>query len=173
MKSKARIFVFALVLALVFVAVIVPGVAADDVIDFIGKEERQARERQADNTERPICNERPQPRTATDGVLRSYGGRVDNSHVNGGRLETRFEVAPALQGSGANPYFQAATHSTLSASEHPSIAPGTVEPEPISEWIPPPNTGRGNYLRWAALGGLILLVGLLPVMRTKARRHRV
>ena len=170
MKRTTRILVFASVLVLAFAAIIVPGVAADDIVDFIGKEEQLTCERQPTCDEQPVCYERPVPRPFSS--LQNSGVYHDD-HIDGERLETRFDVAPALRGGATIPRLQPATISTQNAQLQISATntAAEIEPEPISEFIPPPNTGRDTYLRWGALGGVLLLTALLPVLRKKVRQR--
>ena len=175
MKRTAKILTFTLTLALVTAAmIVVPGVAADDIQDFIGKAEQLAYDEQAKEVEPPISGEQPSFRPAVGRIqgYSSVGGYVD--YLEGERLETRFDVAPALQGGGTIPRLQVASISTQPVQEENSQAQHTaeeIEPVPISEFIPPPNTGRDSYLIWGVLGGAILLGGALPALRKRARRR--
>ena len=167
MKKTARILVFSLTLALAIAAVIVPGAAADDVCDFIGKDALLA------SDEPPVPNEMPEktpvPRPSV-GSLQSYNIETDHESRTGGqRLETKFEVAPALRGDATTHGLQPATQSTRPATQPISTAQdANQEPEPISEFIPPPNTGRSNYFAWGALSGAILLAALFVPWSKKA-----
>jgi len=157
---------FTLMFALALVAIVVPGVAADDIMDFIGKSEQPT-------CEQWTSGEQSFSRSTT-GSLESYSsGSHRENRVEGARLETRFDLAPALHGGTNNLRLQPGIHGTQQVAYEQASeaqdAPQEIEPVLISEHIPPPHTGREAYLRWGALGGLILLCGLLPVLRKKVR----
>ena len=171
MKKSTRILSFTLMLTLAFLAIAGTGIAADDIQDFIGKEEQLACNEWPVCDEQLICNERPIPLPARGSL--SYNGRArDEYYIEGNRLETRFDLAPALQGGATTSRLQSATQSMWPvAQEQISATQETAEKiEPISDFIPPPNTGRDSYFVWGVLGVVILLGAALPGLRKKARR---
>jgi len=164
---------FTLALVLTFAAIAAPGIAADDIQDFIGEAERQACDERARSGEQPPCNE-PTPFRPISG-LQSYNS-IDHYQpaLEGERLETRFDLAPALHGGATIPRLQPGIQNVqtaqeeISATQHP---PDEAEPEPVSDFIPPPNTGRTNFFIWGTLSGIVLLGTALPVLRKRAWRH--
>ena len=169
MKAFKRILMFVVPLVLVFSAVAITGIAADDIQDFIGKDERQRIEEQMHCDQQPICNERPAPRQVNS--LQSYNGADHrNDHIAGERLETRFDLAPALQGGTTTSRLQVGHVSTDTGEQTNETQDATQEIEPITDHIPPPNTGRDTYFIRGALGVVTLLGGLL-VSRKRVQRR--
>ena len=162
MKAFKRILVFVFALVLVFSVIAVGGIAADDIQDFVCKAEREKLEAQRQDAQQ--STELPVPITAFNS--QSHHGAAHSSHIAGDRLETRFDLAPALQGrSNASSRLQVGQITTVAAAaqEQPhqiETVAHEVEHEPTFEHIPPPNTGRGTYLIWGVLGLTALSVGL-------------
>ena len=169
MKAYKKILVFALALVLIFTVIAVPGIAADDIQDFIGKSEQQRIEEEMNNARQPTPNERPTTRPAY-----YSSSAIHDDYIAGERLETRFDLAPALQG-GGTPRLQ--TVQTTHAHEHEheeeceECEPINQEIEPISDFVPPPNTGRDRYFIWGALGLTALLSGLLLTLFKRVARR--
>ena len=166
MKVYKRILMFALALVLIFSVIAVPGIAADDIQDFIGKHEQQRIEEELSSAQPPTPNERPTTRPA------AYSISAYNGYIEGARLETRFDLAPALQG-GGTPRLQTiqTTHSHEHEEDCEECEPIHQEIEPISDFVPPPNTGRDSYFIWGAFGVATLSGGLLLKLRKKATRR--
>ena len=170
MKAFKKLLMFALALVLVLSAIVITSIAADDVRDFIGKDEQQKIDEQSKNPPQ-AGNERPQPRPAYS-TLR-YDGTADHGdHIAGERLETRFDLAPALHGGARGLRLQTVqtAQTTEEEEQYQEIEPITEEIEPISGHIPPPNTGRDTFFIWGAFGSVALLGGLTLSLRKRSRR---
>ena len=171
MKAFKRIAVSVFVLVLIFSAITVPGIAADDIQDFIGKHEQQRIEEELNNTQPPPSNERPATRPAYYTFQSSSSSEHRGDYIEGERLETRFDLAPALQGGGIPRLQTVQTTQAPEEEECEECEPITQEIEPISDFVPPPNTGRESYFIGGAFGAAALFGGMLLTLRKRAARR--
>ena len=170
MKACKKILVFVAALVLIFSAIAVPGIAADDIQDFIGKHEQQRIEEELGNAKQPADNEQPTPRPVYS--VQSYSSSAHwDGYIAGERLETNFDLAPALRGGSTTPRLRTVqTTQPTGEEQYEQIEPITQEIEPISDFVPPPNTGRDSYFIWWAFGLAALSGGTLLALRKKTAR---
>jgi len=168
MKVLKRILMFVFALVLVFSVIAVGGTAADDIQDFIGRAERQELEAQRQIAQHPT--ELSVPITVHNS--QSHDSTANSSHIAGDRLETRFDLAPALHGGSGTSGLQVGQISTAAAATEQAnqTESAAAEIDPISLHIPPPNTGHDAYLIWVTLSVAALLGGTLASRKRRFRR---